>query len=93
MLELIAILVGSTIAVGYACYVATEVVRADFYSRAQKIAQVVLVVVIPIIGAALVHWFLSLHRTPSETTDPRFIPQREPTWENAPSTRIHHDET
>jgi hypothetical protein len=36
MLELIAILVGSTIAVGYACYVATEVVRADFYSRVSE---------------------------------------------------------
>jgi len=59
----------------YALYVATLVLRADFYSRSQKVVQVLLAVCLPLVGTGLVHWFHALHRAPPEKPDRAFTPQ------------------
>jgi hypothetical protein len=89
-MELLIVLVGSTLLLGYAMYVWTLVVEADFYSRAQKIAQGLLVFVLPLVGAAVVHWFYLAHRAPPAKPDRAFIPQREPPPEDlrGPSREI-----
>jgi hypothetical protein len=53
---LLTVLVVSTVALAYALYVAMLVKEAGFYSRAQKIAHCMLILVVPVLGAALMHW-------------------------------------
>jgi predicted permease len=77
-IETLAMVVLITVAIAYPCYVFTLVARADFYSHSQKIAQTILLLSIPVLGAAIVHWFHMLHRAQPEPSDPAFIPQREP---------------
>jgi hypothetical protein len=68
----------SIVARRYAGYVVVRVVRADFYSGTQKTVQCLLVLLLPLFGAALVHWFLRLQDSKAEKSDRAFIPQREP---------------
>ena len=77
-IETLAMVVLITVAIAYPCYVFILVVRSDFYSHNQKIAQTILLLSIPVLGAAIVHWFHMLHRAQPEPSDPAFIPQREP---------------
>jgi predicted permease len=77
-IETVAMIVLVAVAIAYPCYVFALVVRANFYSHNQKIAQTILLLSIPILGAAFVHWFHMLHRAQPEPSDPAFIPQREP---------------
>jgi len=80
-------------AIAYPCYVFALIARADFYSHNQKIAQTILVLFVPVIGAAIVHWFHMLHRAQPEPTDPAFIPQREPEIDEFRALTRHRDET
>lgn len=94
-IETLAMVVSIAAAIAYPCYVFALVVRADFYSYNQKIAQTILLLSIPVLGAAIVHWFHVLHRARPEPSDPAFIPQREPEIDEyrALSGRRHQDET
>lgn len=83
-------LVVSTALIGYACYVVALVIRADFYSLRQKIAQIILVLLLPLVGAVLVHWFLLLHRAEPDAPDRAFIPQNSPAPDEIPR-RPHID--
>jgi len=88
--EFTIMLIVSSALVGYACYVFALMVRADFYSPSQKIAQTLLVLLLPLIGAAIVHWFLLLHRAKPDTSDRAFIPQDGPAPDEIPR-RPHID--
>jgi Trk-type K+ transport system membrane component len=87
----IALLIAGAIA--YPCYVFALIVRADFYSYNQKIVQTILLMSVPVIGAAIVHWFHMLHRAQPEHADRAFIPQREPEIDEYRSLTRHRDET
>ena len=76
--DLVLIAIGFSALVGYATYVAVLVLRADFYSATQKTVQCLLAFLLPLFGAALVHWFLRLQDSKAEKQDRAFIPQREP---------------
>jgi hypothetical protein len=76
--DLVLIAIGLAALVAYAVYVMVLVVRADFYSGTQKTVQCLLVLLLPLFGAALVHWFLRLQDSRAEKPDRAFIPQREP---------------
>ena len=76
--DLVLIAIGLASLVAYAVYVMVLVVRADFYSGTQKTVQCLLVLLLPLFGAALVHWFLRLQDSRAEKPDRAFIPQREP---------------
>jgi hypothetical protein len=76
--DFVLIVIGLSVLVGYAVYVVVRVVRADFYSGTQKTVQCLLVLLLPLFGAALVHWFLRLQDSKTEKPDRAFIPQREP---------------
>jgi hypothetical protein len=68
--------------------------RADYYSRGQKNAQVIILLCLPLLGGIIVHWFLRLHQAGPNAPDRRFIPQQqEPDSHIIPSRRIDHDET
>jgi hypothetical protein len=73
---------------GYSWYVAALVVRSNLYSSRQKITQVILVFVIPIIGAILAHALLTPKKV-SSPPDRDFIPQGEPSVGEIP--RTHND--
>jgi hypothetical protein len=77
----------------YPCYVFALVARADFYSHNQKIAQVILLLSVPVLGAAIVQWFYLLHRAQPEKTDRAFIPQDEPEIDEYRALTRHRDET
>jgi Zn-dependent protease with chaperone function len=91
MWELIALIIGSIVLVGYHIYVGTEMLRADCYSRGQKIAQASILLLLPLLGALLIHWFLRMHEATQDAPDRAFIAQREPNAETLP--RIYTDET
>ena len=67
----------------YGAYVAALVVRADFYTRPQKTAQVLLALLVPLLGPIVVHWFYRLHLTQPHKADRAFIPQDEPAHDMA----------
>jgi len=94
-IETLALVVLIIVAIAYPCYVFTLIVRADFYSHNQKIAQTILLLSVPVLGAAIVHWFHMLHRARPEQSDPAFISQREPEIDEyrALTGRRHQDET
>jgi hypothetical protein len=77
-MEFVALLVVSAVLVGYASYVSALIVQADFYSRTQKIAQCLLIWLLPLVGAAMVHWAFRLHHAEPDKPDRAFTPQREP---------------
>ena len=87
----IALLIAGVVA--YPCYVFALIVRADFYSYNQKIVQIILLLSVPVIGAAIVHWFHMLHRAQPEQADRAFIPQREPEIDEYRALTRHRDET
>jgi hypothetical protein len=76
--ELLLWLVVPAVLVGYASYANALVVQANFYSRAQKIIQCLLIWLLPLLGAALVHWVFRLHHAEPDKRDRAFTPQREP---------------
>jgi hypothetical protein len=76
--DLVLTVIGLSALVGYAVYVVILAVRADFYSATQKTVQCLLVLLLPLFGAALVHWFLRLQDSRVEEPDRAFIPQRDP---------------
>jgi purine-cytosine permease-like protein len=92
-IELTAVLVVSTVLVGYASYVGALVIQADFYTRWQKFVQCLLILLVPLSGTVIVHWFFRLHHAQPERPDRAFIPQREPGPEEVPLRRPHIDET
>lgn len=77
-LYLALLLVASSAVLGYSAYVHILVLQADFYSRAQKVMQCLVVWLLPLVGALLVHWFYRAHRAPAHTPERAFIPQRDP---------------
>ena len=87
----VALLIAGVIA--YPCYVFALIVRADFYSYNQKIVQIILLLSVPVVGAAIVHWFHMLHRARPEQADRAFIPQREPEIDEYRALTRHRDET
>jgi hypothetical protein len=87
----IALLIAGVVA--YPCYVFALIVRADFYSYNQKVVQIILLLSVPVIGAAIVHWFHMLHRAQPEQADRAFIPQREPEIDEYRALTRHRDET
>ena len=62
---------------GYQIHVTVKLARSEYYDGKQKIAQLALIWILPILGATVVHWFLT-HGT-SDTglnrTDRNHIPQ------------------
>jgi NADH:ubiquinone oxidoreductase subunit 5 (subunit L)/multisubunit Na+/H+ antiporter MnhA subunit len=60
---------------GYSGYVAVLVTRANFYSTGQKIAQVLLALLVPVLGTITVHWMYRLHLAPAKKPDRAFTPQ------------------
>jgi hypothetical protein len=87
-MELVLVLVVSTVLVGYAAYVNALVVQASFYSKGQKIAQCLLIWLLPLIGAAVVHWVFRLHYAEPDKPDRAFTPQAEPAVETFHHRRI-----
>jgi len=87
-LAVIALSVSMAAIVGYSCYIAALVIRSNLYSSNQKAAQVLLVFVIPLLGAILAHAFLT-PRKASSPPDREFIPQRDPSVDEIP--RTHND--
>ena len=77
-LAFLLMLLVTSAAVGYAVYIAAMVMRADFYSRTQKVMQCVLILLLPVVGTILVHWFLRLHKAQPDKPDRAFVPQKEP---------------
>lgn len=62
----------------YQLYVSAILFRADEYDPQQQWLQVLMVWLLPLIGALGCHLFLRSQRTPSPRQDNRFVPQ-EPT--------------
>ncbi|MDR6427325.1 hypothetical protein J2738_003480 [Variovorax paradoxus] len=63
----------------YDVYVVTLVLRSDAFGRSQKLAQIALVLLLPVIGAAIVHWFAREGVAPLPRPDREFVPQDRPT--------------
>jgi hypothetical protein len=61
----------------YQLYVSARMVRSKDYEPRQKVAQLALVWVLPVVGAAVVHWFLNHGASDSgrDRTDRNHIPQ------------------
>jgi hypothetical protein len=76
-LEFLLVLVVTSGLVGYAGLVAALVLRADFYSKPQKAMQIALILLLPLVGTILVHWFLRLHMAKPEKADGAFIRQEQ----------------
>ncbi len=81
-------LVALTISATYAAYVGFLVLKADCYSRSQKIAQVILAILIPFLGPLWVHLFLKQHLASPVTPDRNFVPQRDPAPDELPRTHV-----
>ena len=91
-IEFVALLVVSTALLVYAGYVATLVMRADFYTHGQKIVQCLLLVFLPLVGALIVHWFYRLQHTAPAKPDRAFVPQAEPDIDEVRALHRHIDE-
>jgi len=55
------VLVAALVAVGYPAYVTTLLVRSEALSPLQLRLQLVLVWLLPLVGAVICHWFFRLH--------------------------------
>ena len=63
---------------GYNAYVTVSLVRAHFYTRRQKLTQLLLLWLVPVLGATCVHWFVR-HGTGSlPRSDREFVAQEKP---------------
>jgi hypothetical protein len=64
-------------ALAYQSYVSARLVKSQDYERKQKIAQLVLIWVLPILGATAVHWFLKHGATDTgrDRIDRNHVPQ------------------
>jgi formate/nitrite transporter FocA (FNT family) len=87
-MELLLLLVGSTVLFTYAWYVSTLVLAAKFYSIGQKVVQCLLVWLLPLVGAVIVHWFFRLHHAEPDKPDRAFTPQEEPSLDEMRA--FHH---
>ncbi len=61
----------------YQAYVSVRLIRSTDYEPNQKLAQLLLVWLIPLLGATAVHWFLShgTSHSPPDKPDRNHIPQ------------------
>lgn len=61
--------------VAYAAYALVLIAGSNSYSRGQKVSQAVLVVLVPLVGAVVVHWFASHGVAQLPRTDREFEPR------------------
>jgi len=64
-----------TAALAYQAFVSVLVVRAIEYERHQKLIQLGLIWLVPVLGAGIVHVFAWSHRQPAREYDRNFTPQ------------------
>jgi hypothetical protein len=69
----------AALALVYQVYVSVRVTRAVAFSTEQKALQLLLVWLMPVVGAALVHWFVANATAPLPQPDRDFIAQEKPT--------------
>jgi hypothetical protein len=74
----LALIALSVLLCGYVGYVGALVIQADFYSRPQKLLQLVIILLLPLLGVLVVHWFYRMHRAEPYRHDRGFIPQHDP---------------
>jgi hypothetical protein len=87
--QLFLLLVGSTAVTGYGACIGILVMRADFYTKGQKIAQLVLILALPILGALVAHLIFRQQQASPLPVDRNFIPQQGPRPDELP--RTHND--
>jgi hypothetical protein len=75
----------------YAIWVGIRVAGADFYSPAQKVTQLVIVLLVPLFGAVLVHALLKSHSAPVARDDTRFVADRRDDTATGPHVRTADD--
>ena len=63
----------------YQVVVSVLVVRSAFYDLRQKLAQLALIWLLPLLGALLAHWFATRGASPLPRHDSEFVPQDKPT--------------
>ena len=71
----VAIILGIFLIAGYQVYVSWRMSRSTAYSKRQKSLQVAMIWLIPIVGAAIVHWFASNGLQPYPQPDKNHIRQ------------------
>jgi hypothetical protein len=89
---LILIVVVSSALIGYAVYVWSLVMRADFYSKSQKGLQAVVLIAVPLLGALVVHLVYRAQSQRPAASDHAFTPQ-EPIMDPISQGRSLNDET
>jgi hypothetical protein len=62
----------------YNAYVSFRLLRARYYTRRQKLAQFVLLWLLPVFGATCVHWFVCHGTHSPPRSDQEFVPQEKP---------------
>jgi len=77
-------------AFSYSIWVAVLVWRADFYSSSQKAAQVGIALLIPLLGAILVHGLLRSHAA-EKHQDEKFVANRDDHTATGPHVRMGDD--
>jgi hypothetical protein len=63
----------------YQAFVIFLVVRSESFSRKKKVGQVIFVVLLPLFGAFVAHWFVTQGVHPHPKSDRDFIPEERPT--------------
>jgi len=65
----------SLFVLAYEAYAVILVCRASAYSRSQKVAQVAMVLLLPLLGAVIAHWFATHGVSPLPQADRQFEPR------------------
>ena len=74
----------------YQLFVSARVMLSQGYSRSQKIMQLLLIWLVPLLGAAMCQVVLSADRKPSVPRDPAFTPDGGGNPAGAGQDGIHH---
>lgn len=75
----ISLCVFGVFAVAYELFVSWLVTRSVMLSAGQKIAQIILIWLVPVIGAFFAHWGIRSEKADS-INDPKFIPEEHTHW-------------
>jgi hypothetical protein len=68
-------LAGGACCIAYIVFASILIVRAPAYSKRQKVLQLLLVWLIPLVGAALAHWFATAGVSKLRPVDREFEPR------------------
>jgi hypothetical protein len=74
------LLILGVLAVVYQFFVSVMVVRSTVPSRGQKTVQVILIWLVPVLGAFIAHWVIRSTEDKASIRDRNFIPEEHSHW-------------